>query len=153
MNAIQCTVMRRRSELDEWTKYNVKSIVRISNESIMLQEHESSKTIANIPKQAVTKITSPFKNISQIHCIEETYQIAVRFVHVNDGELFRNAVIQYEFPCSDRENIQKDQDVEFSFPNLQDPLVKQFVLKLLISEEFGIFVKDLKNLLDDTNSN
>lgn len=124
------------------------AVALVTATGLVVRENVSNSLLADFPFSSVQKL----EKISSTMIIINTQsdKTAFRFPNVHEATQFYVNCAALKWPIHDV-ILQNGRDERFQIPQLENPAVQEFVIKLLFSDEFKSFVSDLKGLLNGMN--
>lgn len=151
MSTYRCKFLRC-NEQGEWVEHMKPCIVEISKGdgrfSLIIREGDSSSLIADFPKASFRNAESLSSVVLRIYSLSGT-RVALRFEEPASMTAIFKILIDNEIPCSDKVAPSNTDSCNVAniMPDLGDPIIQEYILKLLFREDFKRFVEDLGDLI------
>ena len=151
MSIYRCKFLRC-NEQSEWVEHIKFCTIEISKGigrfSLIVREGETSSLIADFPKASIRSAESLSSVVLRIYSQTGT-RVALRFEEPNSLKAVIKILAENEVVCTDKVSPSNHDDGSISniMPDLSDPVVQEFILKLLFREDFKVFVEDLGDLI------
>ena len=155
MSAYRCKFLRC-NEQSEWVEHIKICTVEISKGigrfSLIVREGETSSLIADFPRASIRNVESLNSVVLRIYTQTGT-RVALRFEEPVSLTAVFKILRDNEIVCADATAPSSNDSGGLNniMPDLSDPVVQEFVLKLLFREDFKRFVEDLGDLLNGYN--
>jgi len=142
MNLLRC------SRHGEWVELRKEAVALVNASGLVVRENVSNSLLADFPFSSVHKL----EKISSTMIIINTHndKTAFRFPSVHEATQFYVDCVALKWPIQDS-TLQNRRDEQFQIPQLDNPAVQEFVIKLLFCDEFKSFASDLRGLLNGMN--
>jgi hypothetical protein len=155
MSSYKCKFLRCNEQLD-WVEHIRSCTVEISKGvgrfSLIVRESETGSLIADFLRASIRNVESLSSVVLRIYSQSGT-RVALRFEEPTSLMAVFKILRENEIICSDTTapSNTENNGVNNIMPDLSDPIVQEFVLKLLFREDFKSFVEDLGDLLTGYN--
>ena len=155
MSTYRCKFLRC-NEQSEWVEHIKICTVEISKGvgrfSLIVREGETSSLIADFPRASIRNVESLNSVVLRIYTQTGT-RVALRFEEPVSLTAVFKILRDNEIICADATapSCTDSGGLNNIMPDLSDPVVQEFVLKLLFREDFKRFVEDLGDLLNGYN--
>lgn len=152
MSSYRCKFLRC-NEQSEWVEHIQFCTVEVSKGvgkfSLIVRDVETCSLIADFPKASIRSIESLSSVVLRIYSQSGT-RVALRFEEPISLRAVTKVLADNEVVCVDvsAPSNPESSGVSNIMPDLGDPVVQEFVLKLLFREDFKRFVEDLSDLLN-----
>ena len=157
MSSYRCKFLRC-NEQSEWVEHSTFCTVEISKGvgrfSLIVRDGETSSLIADFPRASIRNVESLSSVVLRIYSQTGT-RVALKFDEPLSLTALFKIIGDNEIICADATAPSKPDSSGMNniMPDLSDPVVQEFVLKLLFREDFKQFVEDLGDLLGGCNEN
>ena len=136
----------------EWVQLQRSVLVHAYAGGLVIRDRVSNTLLGDFPANAITKITK--LNDCLVAIESDGKMVALQFSSLNGTNAFFLHVTSLRLPTHTTPTdatakVDDSMDSRIKLPNLEDPLVQEYVLKLLFSDEFKGFVKELKVVLSN----
>ena len=154
LNSIQ---LLRCNKSEEWVALKRPVLVQVTESGVVVREQHTNTLLGDFPAPTIQKI----EKLTDILIIIdfEGEKIALKFQDRTTAAYFMKLSNNFQQPTCDRvvssdsAKIFAADSPEFIMPQVADPIVQEFMLKLLFSEDFKDLVNDLKNVLKSMEKN
>ena len=142
----------RCSEQGEWVEHIKHCVIEISTGvgrfSLIIRESDSSSLVADFPRASIRNVESLSSIVLRIYSISGI-RVALRFEEPASLIAIFKILVENEIPCADKLAPSNADGCNITniMPDLSDPIIQEFVLKLLFREDFKRFVADLGDLI------
>ncbi len=146
-NNLDCKLLRI-NEFGEWCQCQSLSKVSVNNGNIVLRESKTNILQCDIPYSSIKGVEIVTQLIFKFDIVGSNY-IAIKFENINGFKKFKSDLLLNKINVIEAELINNQLEI----PDLNDPRVQEYVLKLLFSENFDSFVSDIECLLEKFKQN
>ena len=151
MSTYRCKFLRC-NELGEWVEHIKLCVTEISTGigrfSLIIREGDNSSLVADFPRASIRNVESLSSIVLRIYSLSGT-RVALRFEEPASLKAIFKILAENEIPCADKLAPSNTDSCNITniMPDLSDPIIQEFILKLLFREDFKRFVADLGDLL------
>lgn len=132
----------------DWVELRKEAVAQVTASGLVVRENVSNSLLADFPFSSVQKLEKITNTMITVNTLSD--KTAFLFPNCSGATNFYVDCASLKWPIQDC-TLQKGQDDQFHIPQLENPAVQEFVVKLLFSDEFKLFVLDLKGLLNGMN--
>ena len=137
-----CTMLRLNEKM-EWMEMMTESFVHLSSGLISLRDISTYALQADLPLNTIEKVeTITHANLVRIQTKNHNH-LALKFKDTINLNEFENGMKEAHIDFSE---VIRDNSTEL--PDLLQPVVQEYVLRLLFSDTFSEFVDDLEKLIN-----
>ena len=153
MLTVKC-VLLRCNEQNIWVQRTPLSMVEIrtteeaNSLSMTIRDAITSALIGDFPRNSLIKVEVLSSVIIRLHTQSGT-QIGLQFEEPNILQSVLKLMKSSDLNCIDIDSSGSTASRGL-MPDLSDPIVQEYVIKLLFRSDFAKFVKDLKELINNS---
>ena len=139
----------RENDRGDWVELQKDAVVQVSTGGVIIRESISNSLLGDFPNETIENIEKLSDLLITLE--SEGRKIGLLFLEAKEVDCFFIQAKNCNFQCHEKEIISKQfqfQQRGLQIPQLENPQVQEYVLKLLFSDEFKDFVGDLKDLLN-----
>lgn len=145
-NVFKCKLLKCGRDTYDWKEYSAECLCYIAPASVSIREQQTNLLVADLPYSAINGVDVLKEDLFRFNC-PNSDKISLKIADASEKNKMICALTGFKVVVDRNPQL----TMENKLPNLQHPVVQQFIVKTLFSDGFTDFVDEMEDLLDSIN--